>query len=776
MQHILKLAERQKRKRMENMRNEISKLKKDSKKKERIIERLKRRESRAKLAQTSSSSSPRSHVTKIMKNETEKQIARRVLFGESVRQSVEKYYSTLEKKKKPLFRECFLNNARFLRKYRLLSNFNFLSSRLFDQKTKDITNSGFARYKLKKITEQVKRDVKEFFEDDENSIMCPGKKDCITKHKVKKQKRYLTGTLLELHSKFCGNPESYKLSYATFCRLKPFWVVPQKVTARDTCACRICENISLMVSGLHRFDIIRFKKASDVLKTICCDDNSLACLERNCSNCQNLVIPYEPFEEGEVCYDEWTTNNVEITKGNAKKTVKHVIKATVKYSAMKSVDLFEEKMKDYMHHQAIKIHQSRVFRDLKARLSENEVVIHCDFSENYAMKYGREIQSVHFGGSRKQFSLHTVVIYFRRSAYEETQHQSFCTLSSNTEHGPAAVWAHLKPLFEYISVNLLKVDTVHFQSDSPATQYRNRTIFYLLSHALQVFIPKLRIATWNYSAPGHGKGAVDGVGGAMKRLLDKAVSCGQDISDFTSFVRILQEKSRNVSLYVISPEEIDGMASNIPKVIPGFKGTMKVYQVVYHRCDIPGSKKVLQMKRLSCCDCLSCDKFTLGTLVQDDIAPAISAEEQGEPSGILPEVIMETEIMEMDGHSESHAATIGEAVTTDEPQPGSSMNGSTPTTNPHALPVVGSYVVARFNEVGSKKKRPEDVEYRYVCYITSVGADDIIGMGLRSFKNSKHGIIHLAKVAVLDSERQAGGHDVSLKQRNKWAALDEKIA
>ncbi|KAF6203482.1 hypothetical protein GE061_001813 [Apolygus lucorum] len=187
----------------------------------------------------------------------------------------------------------------------------------------------------------------------------------------------------------------------------------------------------------------------------------------------------------------------------------------------------------------------------------------------------------------------------------------------------------------------------------------------------EFFIPKLRIATWNYSAPGHGKGAVDGVGGAMKRLLDKAVSCGLDISDFTSFVRILQEKSRNVSLYVISSEEIDGMASNIPKVIPGFKGTMKVYQVVYHRCDIPGSKKVLQMKRLSCCDCLNCDKFTLGNLVQDDIAPAISVEEQGEPSGILPEVIMETEIMEMDGHSESHAATIGEAVTTDEPQPGS---------------------------------------------------------------------------------------------------------
>uniref|UniRef100_A0A0A9YET0 Mitochondrial ubiquitin ligase activator of nfkb 1-A n=1 Tax=Lygus hesperus TaxID=30085 RepID=A0A0A9YET0_LYGHE len=37
------------------------------------------------------------------------------------------------------------------------------------------------------------------------------------------------------------------------------------------------------------------------------------------------------------------------------------------------------------------------------------------------------------------------------------------------------------------------------------------------------------------------------------------------------------------------------------------------------------------------------------------------------------------------------------------------------------------------------------------------------------------GIIHIAKVAVLESERQVEGHQVSFKQRNKWASLDEKI-
>lgn len=139
-----------------------------------------------------------------MNTETPKQIARRVLFGESVRESIKGYYVTLENKVKHQFRRRFLSNAKFLRKYRLLNKFKFLSSKLFDRKA-HITNSGFAQMRLKKITEEVKLEVARFFEDDENSIMCPGKKDCIKRKKIKKQKRYLSGTMIDLHAKFCAD-------------------------------------------------------------------------------------------------------------------------------------------------------------------------------------------------------------------------------------------------------------------------------------------------------------------------------------------------------------------------------------------------------------------------------------------------------------------------------------------------------------------------------------------------------------------------------------------
>lgn len=50
---------------------------------------------------------------------------------------------------------------------------------------------------------------------------------------------------------------------------------------------------------------------------------------------------------------------------------------------------------------------------MKDNLKENEAIIHFDFSENYACKYSQEIQSAHFGGSKKQISLHTSVIYYK---------------------------------------------------------------------------------------------------------------------------------------------------------------------------------------------------------------------------------------------------------------------------------------------------------------------------------------------------------------------------
>ena len=61
---------------------------------------------------------------------------------------------------------------------------------------------------------------------------------------------------------------------------------------------------------------------------------------------------------------------------------------------------------------------------------------------------------------------------------------------------------------------------VHYWTNSPTSQYRNKTIFGILAnHTVEFGVP----ATWNYFEAGHGKGPCNGVGGSTNRMADEAV-------------------------------------------------------------------------------------------------------------------------------------------------------------------------------------------------------------------------------------------------------------
>ena len=140
-------------------------------------------------------------------------------------------------------------------------------------------------------------------------------------------------------------------------------------------------------------------------------------------------------------------------------------------------------------------------------------MLHVDFSENYACKLSREIQAFHFGGSRKQATIHTAVLYTVNAT------KSYATLSDSLHHDERAVWAHLEPILKELRTNCPQITTLHIINDGPVTQYRNKTNFYLLSTL--PFIYAFKNSTWNcYLERAHGKGAPDGIGGAVKREAD----------------------------------------------------------------------------------------------------------------------------------------------------------------------------------------------------------------------------------------------------------------
>ena len=243
----------------------------------------------------------------------------------------------------------------------------------------------------------------------------------------------------------------------------------------------------------------------------------------------------------------------------------------------------------------------------------NEAYILVDFSENYVCKYSKEVQSVHFGASKAQISLHTGVLYYHASNVSEVGDQnqsgidlslnfkcvSFCSISDNLRHDPSGIWAHLAPILKHIKDKLETVDTIHFQSDGPTTQYRNKKHFYLFMHFMKMH--GFKHASWNFSEAGHGKGPTDGVGAVIKRTADRTVAHGRDIANFTMLMTELRKANLNVELYEIRQseiEEIDKIVSVGGELRPLPK-TMQLHQVVW--CDDAPTE--LALRELSCCSC-----------------------------------------------------------------------------------------------------------------------------------------------------------------------------
>lgn len=187
----------------------------------------------------------------------------------------------------------------------------------------------FKRQKPRKISDKmlkVKDDVIKSLEKDENSRMCPGKKDYLkSKNGKTKQKRVLYDTLYNLNKKF-SSTVNYKISLSTFCRFRPFWVTWQNVNDRKTCQCIQHANIQLMISKLHEVKAFKFCSVT-CIATITCNMHSTKCLFRKCSICEERSLEYYlPMPNQSVTYRQWVYEANSFEKNGKKKTVRKPVK------------------------------------------------------------------------------------------------------------------------------------------------------------------------------------------------------------------------------------------------------------------------------------------------------------------------------------------------------------------------------------------------------------------------------------------------------------------
>lgn len=464
---------------------------------------------------------------------------------------------------------------------------------------------GKIRHTLKKNRNHILlNQLKEFYERDDVSRMTAGKNETKTQKKQKKQRRYLLGTLRKLHQKYVQ--EGGKLSFSTFKRYRPFYVLPPKAEKRDTCACKRHENLQMKATVLKSIGVLATKDLDDLVAMVVCDVKSKKCAYGECKTCINKHIDFVMGENDmndRISWNEWVLNTHEYKPKNNNdetKTTKRVDKEIKTGSLNFLIDGFKKELEDFKVHSYNIIHQYKEYCRCTKNLNKHTIALHIDFSENYACKLAKEIQAMHFDGSRHQITIHTGILYSKKG------NQSFASMSSNKDHGPDAIWAHLLPVLKMIKEKFPEVDGIHFYSDGPTVQYRQKKNFYYFSKLTREFgIP---YSTWNFFESAHGKGAADGVGAAIKRNLDAFVAYGTDVPDVKTAFNLLQQSDTKIQLFYI-PE--DAIMTECIDLVPVPK-TMKLHQIINN----VNMENAIFYRDLSCfcekglpkrgfCDCLN---------------------------------------------------------------------------------------------------------------------------------------------------------------------------
>ncbi|CAG2244389.1 unnamed protein product [Mytilus edulis] len=142
-----------------------------------------------------------------------------------------------------------------------------------------------------------------------------------------------------------------------------------------------------------------------------------------------------------------------------------------------------------------------------------------------------------------------------------TSLKSFCGVSDSLQHDPISVWAYLKPILMQIRSEYPEVDTLHFYSDGPSSQYKQKMNFYLFS--IEVFDHGFKQASWNFHAAGHGKGIPDGIGASVKRSADLKSETWSRYCNVTDLCKQIWEANSSVNVYLIKEKDILDIESKV---------------------------------------------------------------------------------------------------------------------------------------------------------------------------------------------------------------------
>ena len=267
-------------------------------------------------------------------------------------------------------------------------------------------------------------------------------------------------------------------------------------------------------------------------------------------------------------------------------------------------------MEGFRQHVKTATTQYEQIQILKKNLSPNEEMIcQMDYSENWAGKYPKEISSVYFDND--QLTLHPMSIQYT-DAEGKAQKKSYVGLCADGTHTLASTYAFIIEMIKRVIEFLPNLQVIHFITDSPSSQYRNRSAVELVRRFPEIFLG-IR-ATWTWLETGHGKGPCDGVGGAMKKKADNLVKSGHVMRTAKEFHKVLTKAGIKSQLMLVPQHILNDKKAEVKAWnAPAAKGVMAMHGLVY-------KEGTMYMRHTSCFEpcCwsemeahLSCDGWRL---------------------------------------------------------------------------------------------------------------------------------------------------------------------
>ena len=403
------------------------------------------------------------------------------------------------------------------------------------------------------VSSRIKHKVIEFLSREDNSRTQPGKADSKTENGTRKQIKVLTDYMQNLYQKFCAENPSLKISFATFCRIRPSNIYLARFISRNACQCLRHQNMALKIQAL--------RKAGAKLR-----ENPESILDHE----NNLDSITDCITEDTVSFKTW--KRVEIAEKRMKMKI-----VEVKMDRETFIATVKREVKEFSEHVARLRAQFHQLKANKENLKEHHMIVQMDFAENYSCRYVDEPTCAYW--KQTAVTLHPVVVYWKKD--EKLMHKSYVVVSDELGHSASTVCAFLDVVIPELRKLDPELERIHYWTDSPSSQYRNRYIFDMLSKHQEIYNCD---AQWNFFEAGHGKSACDGIGGLTKRMADEAVRQGnatiQDAQDFYKWG--VCSSIKEVAFLFVSKEKCTEKAEEFSSVDASkVKNTMKLHAIAF---------------------------------------------------------------------------------------------------------------------------------------------------------------------------------------------------